>query len=157
MSERSEKAKSLFFQGYNCSQSVVGAFADLFDLDSETAMRFCDGLGGGMGRMRLTCGAVSAMALLAGLKLSSGKPGDLENRKNVYAKVREMSNEFKEKNGSIICRELLGSAMPKDNGARPEERTEQYYKKRPCPGCISDCAEIVEKYLFSDLGRTHSE
>ncbi len=150
MSERSEKAKALFFQGYNCTQSVVGAFADLLDMDMETAMRFSDGMGGGMGRMRLTCGAVSAMALLAGLKLSSGKPGDLENRTKVYAKVREMSEAFREKNGSIICRELLGAAMPKDNGARPEERTAQYYKKRPCSACISDCAAIVEAYLMSE-------
>lgn len=147
MGERAEKAKDLFFEGYNCTQSVVGAFADLYGLDMETAMRFCDGLGAGMGRMRLTCGAVSGMALVAGLELSSGKPKDLNNRAEVYAKVREMSEKFIEKNGSVICRELLGSAMPSDNSARPEERTAEYYKKRPCPECIYDCAEIIENCL----------
>ncbi len=156
MGERADKARELFFQGYNCSQSVVGAFADYFGLDMTTAMRFSDGMGGGMGRMRLTCGAVSAMALLAGLKLSSGKPGDLDNRAAVYAKVREMTEAFREKNRSIICRELLGSALPKDNGSRPEARTADYYQKRPCPECIHDCAEIVEKYLLSDENTSDS-
>lgn len=150
MSERAERAGELFFQGYNCAQSVVGAFADYFDIDFKTAVRLADGLGGGMGRMRLTCGAVSAMALLAGLKLSSGEPKDLNNRAVVYAKVREMAEAFSEKNGSIICRELLGASMPKDNGARPEERTAEYYKKRPCPDCVRDCAEIAEKYLLGE-------
>ncbi|MCM1227122.1 MAG: C-GCAxxG-C-C family protein [Clostridium sp.] len=150
MGKRAEKARELFYQGYNCTQSVVGAFIDLFDMDFDTAMRFSDGMGGGMGRMRLTCGAVSAMAMIAGLKLSSGKPKDLKNRAEVYAKVREMSEDFRQKHGSIICRELLGAAMPKDNSPNPEERTAEYYKKRPCPDCIYDCAEIIEKRLFSE-------
>lgn len=150
MSERVEKARALFMQGYNCSQAVVGAFSDLFGMEPETAMRFAEGLGGGMGRMRLTCGAVAATSLIAGLKMSTGKPGDLQTRTAIYAKVRDMANEFQEKNGSIICAELLGTALPKDTGARPEERTEQYYKKRPCPDCIVDCAKILEKHLLSD-------
>lgn len=154
MSERAEKAKKLFYEGYNCTQSVVGAFLDRYGLDTETAMRFCDGLGGGMGRMRLTCGAVSAMALIAGLELSSGKPKDLNNRAEVYAKVREMSEAFKEKNGTVICRELLGSSMPRDNSSRPEERTPEYYKKRPCPGCIYDCAEIIDRLLIGNDAKT---
>lgn len=150
MGKRADKAKALFFEGYNCTQSVVGAFADRYGLNTEAAMRFCDGLGGGMGRMRLTCGAVSAMALVAGLELSSGKPKDLNNRAVVYAKVREMAEAFEKKNGSIICRELLGTSIPKDNSPRPEERTAEYYKKRPCPQCICDCAEIIESLLIGE-------
>lgn len=153
MSERAEKARALFYEGYNCAQSVVGAFADLYDLDVNTAMRFSDGLGGGMGRMRLTCGAVSAMALIAGLELSSGRPKDIDNRTKVYAKVREMAEVFQEKNGSVICRELLGMSMPKDNSSRPEERTAEYYKRRPCPGCIYDCAEIIDRYLIGNINK----
>lgn len=151
MGERADKAKELFYSGYNCTQSVVCAFADIFGMDIETAARFSDGLGGGMGRMRLTCGAVSAMSLIAGLKLSSGKPGDLGNRQEVYEAVRTMAAEFEKKNGSIICMELLkaASAMPKDTGSRPEERTKEYYKKRPCPGCVYDCARIIEDTLFN--------
>lgn len=150
MGKRAEKARELFLEGYNCSQSVVGAFADLFDMDMVTAMKFSEGLGGGMGRMRLTCGAVSAMSLIAGLKLSKGAPKDLKTRTEVYTAAREMAEEFKKKNGSIICSELLGAALPKDNGAAPEERTEQYYKKRPCPDCVADCAEIIERYLLNE-------
>ena len=150
MGQRAEKARELFLTGYNCSQAVVGAFADLFGMEPETAMRFSEGLGGGMGRMRLTCGAVSGMALLVGLKKSTGKPGDRENRGEIYAKVQEMAKAFEEKNGSIICSELLGGVRPKDNGAMPEERTAQYYKKRPCADCVYDCAEIVEQYLLSE-------
>lgn len=150
MGERAEKARSLFLEGYNCSQSVLGAFAELYGLDTDTAMRLSDGLGGGMGRMRLTCGAVSAMAIVAGLELSSGRPKDSDNRTEVYAKVREMSEKFAEKNGSVICRELLGGVISKDNGARPEDRTAEYYKKRPCADCVYDCAAIIESCLLAD-------
>lgn len=148
MSKRADKAKALFLEGYNCSQSVLGAFADLYGLDTDTAMRLSDGFGGGMGRMRLTCGAVSAMALLAGLELSSGRPKDTENRTIVYAKVKEMADAFQQKNGSIICRELLGNALPSDNSSRPEDRTAEYYRKRPCHECIYDCACIIETLLL---------
>lgn len=156
MGERAQKARDLFFEGYNCCQSVVGAFADAFGMEPETAMRFAEGLGGGMGRMRLTCGAVSAMALTAGLKMSTGKPGDLDTRAKIYAKVREMAGAFEEKNGSIICRELLGTALVNDSGARPEERTEKYYKKRPCPNCIYDCALIIEQQLMNENERDYN-
>lgn len=150
MGKRADRAKELFFEGYNCSQSVVGAFIDLFDMDEKTALRFSEGLGGGMGRMRLTCGAVSAMALLAGLKMSSGVGGDLKGRGELYAAIRQMADEFKAKNGSVICADLLGAAMPKDNSAQPEARTAEYYKRRPCADKIYDCALIVEKYLFGE-------
>ena len=138
MSERADRAKTLFFEGYNCAQSVAGAFADLYGLNMDTVMRLSDGFGGGMGRMRLTCGAVSAMAMIAGLELSSGKPKDPDNRTEVYAKVREMAEAFEKKNGSIICRELLGGPLPNDNSSRPEDRTAEYYKKRPCHECVYD-------------------
>ena len=150
MGEYAEKARSLFLEGYNCSQSVLGAFAELYGLDTETAMRLADGLGGGMGRMRLTCGAVSAMAIVTGLSLSSGRPKDSDNRTEVYAKVREMSEEFTRKNGSVICGELLGSSLPKDSSSRPEERTAEYYRKRPCAEYVYDCAAIIERCLLSD-------
>lgn len=150
MSERADRAKALFFEGYNCAQSVAGAFADLYGLDMDTVMRLSDGFGGGMGRMRLTCGAVSAMAMIAGLELSSGKPKDPDNRTEVYAKVREMAEAFEKKNGSIICRELLGGSLPKDNGSRPEDRTAEYYKKRPCHECVYDCACIIEEYILKN-------
>ncbi len=151
MSEHVDKAEALFRSGYNCAQSVVGAYADLFDMEPETAMRFAEGLGGGLGRMRLTCGAVSGMALVAGMVLSSGKPNDLDGRGNVYEKVQQMANLFKERNGSLICKELLGETLPKEKSARPQERNEQFYKERPCLNYVRQCAEIIEQMLGSDL------
>lgn len=148
MSERIEKARELFVNGYNCSQSVVGAYSDLFGMEPEAAMKFAEGLGGGMGRMRLTCGAVAAMSLLTGLKMSSGKPGNQQERAKIYETVRSMADEFTQKNGTIICGELLDPETIKDKSSVPEARTEQYYKKRPCADCVTDCAEIIEKYLL---------
>lgn len=148
MGERADKAKNMFYEGYNCCQSVVGAYADLFGYDPKTAMKMAEGLGAGMGRMRLTCGAVAGMAVLASMKMSSGEAGDLKKRGEIYGVIRQMAEEFKAKNGSVICAELLGAAMPKDNSAMPEARTPEYYKKRPCPECIHDCGLIVEKYLL---------
>jgi len=150
MGERADKAREMFFEGYNCCQAVVGAFAEDLGMDKVTAMKFAEGLGGGMGRMRLTCGAVSAMALLAGLANSTGLPKNLQKRGEIYALIRDMAKEFSDKNGSIICAELLGAAMPKDDSPMPQERTAEYYKKRPCPECIHDAALIVEKYLFGE-------
>lgn len=142
-----EKAKELFMNGYNCAQSVVGAYCEMLGMDFDTAMRAAEGFGGGMGRMRLTCGAVSGMALLAGLKYSKAEASDTETRTVIYETVRKMSEEFKVKNSSLICADLLGLAE-KEKSAKPEERTKQYYSKRPCAGCVADCAEIVEKYLL---------
>lgn len=148
MGKYAERARELFFEGYNCCQSVVGAFAEQLNIDFTTAIKLVEGLGGGMGRMRLTCGAVSGMAVLAGAAKSSGLPKDLTKRGEIYALVREMAEEFRKKNGSIICAELLGSAMPKDNSPYPQERTPEYYKKRPCPQCIYDAGLIIEKHIF---------
>ena len=146
MGVRADRAKEMFLQGYNCSQAVVGAFADLFGFDNVTATKFAEGLGGGMGRMRLTCGAVAAMATLASMKMSSGKPGDLKLRGEIYAVIQKMAGEFKDNNGSVICAELLGAALPKDNSTTPEERTPDYYRRRPCADKIYQCALLVEKY-----------
>ncbi|MGN1103921.1 MAG: C-GCAxxG-C-C family protein [Candidatus Coproplasma sp.] len=150
MGVRADRAREMFLQGYNCSQSVVGAFADLFGFDNVTAMKFAEGLGGGMGRMRLTCGAVAAMATLASMKMSSGEPGDLKLRGEIYAVIQKMAGEFKDNNGSVICAELLGAALPKDNGSTPEERTPDYYRRRPCADKIYQCALLVEKYLCEE-------
>ncbi len=150
MSKRADRAREMFLEGYNCSQAVVGAFADEFGFDPVTAMKFAEGLGGGMGRMRLTCGAVAAMAVLASMKSSTGQAGDLKLRGEIYAVIQKMAGEFKEQNGSVICAELLGSALPADRGALPEERTPDYYKRRPCADKIYQCALLVEKYLCEE-------
>lgn len=147
MGARADRARDMFLQGYNCCQAVVGAFADLYGFDPQTAMKMAEGFGGGLGRMRLTCGAVNAMAIVAGMKMSHGQPGDLKRRGEIYAVVRQMVEEFKANNGSIVCAELLGMALPKDDSPIPEERTPDYYKHRPCPDKIHQCGLIIEKYL----------
>lgn len=147
MGARADKAKELFLSGYNCAQAVAGAFADLYGYDTAEVMKITEALGGGMGRMRLTCGAVAAMSMVASMKLSHGKAGDVETRGEIYSLVRQMADEFKRDNGSIICAELLGAAIPKDNSPQPEARTPEYYARRPCADKVHQCGLIVEKYL----------
>lgn len=146
--DRVQKAVDLFKSGCNCSQSVICAYCDLFGLDTHDAMRVSESFGGGMGRMRLTCGAVSGMFMLVGLKYSQGVPKDLATRTKVYGIVQDLAQKFKNKHGSIICSELLGVNLPKDTGATPTERTPEFYKKRPCLKCIEDCARLVEENLI---------
>ncbi len=142
-----QKAEELFRSGYNCSQSVIGVFCDRLGLDFDTVMKLSEGFGGGMGRMRLTCGAVSGMTMAAGALLSRGA-GEGNTRAAVYAKVQELTGIFKEKNGSVICAELLGLKGKEKQEPVPETRTEQYYKKRPCIRCITDCVKIIEDNLL---------
>lgn len=144
MSEKQEKAKELFKKGYNCSQAVIGVFCEEYGLDFDTAMKISCSFGGGMGRMREVCGAVSGMFMAAGLAYSSSD-SSAENKKQQYEKVQELANLFKEKNGSIICRELL-EGIEKSSSPVPSERNFEYYKKRPCIELVSDAVEIFEKY-----------
>ncbi len=147
MSQRVKKAEELFLQGYNCSQSVFAAYADLFGLDRETALKISSGLGGGCGRQRELCGAISGAVMVIGLKFGSTDGEDREGKKLCYEKVREFSDEFRKTNPSIVCRELLGIGN-KEETALPDERTEQYYKKRPCVKIVTDSAEALEKVIF---------
>ena len=143
---RGEKAVELFKAGCACSQAVVVAYCDLFGLDEATAMKVSCGLGAGVGRMREVCGAVSGMAVLAGLKHGSGSP-DSEAKKKTYEVTQAMAEAFKERHGSIVCRELLGLDRP-ENDPTPEARTAAYYKKRPCVELVADAAAIVERFLL---------
>ena len=153
--ERVEKAKKLFKEGgYNCCQAVVLAYNDLFGIDDETAAAMSSGFGGGMGRMREVCGSVSGMVMLAGLIRPATDPTVKDWRTANYALVQEMAGEFKEINGSIVCKELLGlvpmgssQQAPKES-PEPSDRTPEYYKKRPCEELVGISARIVgEKIL----------
>lgn len=147
MSKR-EESEQLFRSGYNCAQAVIGVFCEELGLDFDTAMKLSEGFGGGMSRLRLTCGAVSGMTMAVGMLLSRGA-GEGNTRAVVYAKVQELAERFREKNGSVICADLLGLDRKKQEPV-PEKRTEQYYKKRPCIGCIGDCVELIEQYLIAE-------
>lgn len=148
--DRIEKSKQLFTEGYNCAQAVVGAYSDLFGFEPEMAMISLEGFGGGMGRMRLICGAVSGMVALVGMKYSKGIAKDIQTRTKIYEKVREMIGEFTKRKGTIVCSELLGLTGDANETAKPDERTKQYYEKRPCVDCVAECARIAEEFLLND-------
>ena len=144
--KRVEKAKELFHQGFNCSQSVFAACADIYGIEDEAlALRLSASFGGGIGRMRQTCGAACGMFMLAGLENGSAIEGDAEGKKQNYALVQSLAEKFKQENGSLICSELLGIA-PKPQDPAPEARTEAYYRKRPC---VEMVASAVRIYLES--------
>jgi C_GCAxxG_C_C family probable redox protein len=147
MSERTEKAVALFKAGASCAQAVVAAYSDLFGVDEPTAMRLACGLGAGVGRLREVCGAVSGLAVLAGLKHAGGQP-DAAAKKRTYAAVQEMAGEFRRQHGQIVCRALLG--LEKAEGdPTPSERTEAYYQKRPCAAYVESAALLVERFLLA--------
>ena len=146
MSKRSEKAKELFLNGYNCSQAVFGVFCEEYGLDFNTAMKLSSSFGGGMGRMREVCGTVSGMFMAAGLIYGFSDTSDKNAKGELYKKIQELATRFKEKNGSIICRELL-SGIESSTSPIPSERTETYYKKRPCVELVAEAVEIFEEFL----------
>lgn len=141
-----DRAAALFLSGYNCAQSVFGAFCDVTGMDFETAMKCASSFGAGMGRMREVCGAVSAMFMIAGILYGYEDTGEGGRKAEHYRLIQALAEEFKEKHGSIICRELIAS-LKKDTSPTPEARTEQYYKERPCAGFVRTAAEIMENII----------
>lgn len=146
---RMKKAEDLFMQGFNCSQSVVAAFADVYGLTEEQALRMSAGLGGGIGRMRLTCGAVCALAQLAGMECGSTTPGDREGKSACYKVVQQLAAEFEKEHGSICCMELLKLKRDTPLTYEASERTAEYYKSRPCVKQVISAARIFAEYLGS--------
>ncbi len=145
---RRELAESNFIAGYSCAQAVVKAFADVTDFDGEQAMRLCSSFGGGMGRLREVCGAVSGMFIVEGLLEGYFDPtaenAQLQKAEH-YKRIQELARRFKERNTSIICREILGARAT--TNPTPDERTPEYYKTRPCARMCGDAAEILEAFL----------
>lgn len=143
-----KKAGQFFLEGFNCSQSVFTAFCDRFGMDEETAKRVSAGLGGGVGRMREVCGAVSAAAMVLGSVVSAVEGDDAQSKKKNYELVREFSERFKERHGgTVICREMLELDISMENTAMPEDRTAEYYKKRPCLKAVEDAADILVQLI----------
>ena len=145
MGKYGEKAKALFTEGYNCAQAVFAAFSDVTGIEFETALKLSSGFGGGMGRMREVCGAVSGMFLVLGAVEGYTSPTDNDVKMELYAKVQKLAGEFKAENGSIICRELLGGEP--STTPQPTERTPEFYKKRPCGELVEIAANVVADYL----------
>ena len=148
LEERIVKAGELFKSGYNCSQSVVAAFADMYGFTQEQALHMSASFGGGIGRMRMTCGAACGLFMLAGLEKCALEGRDRASKAANYALVQQLAEEFKHRNGSLICADLLGLKKPEGTYV-PEERTPQYYVKRPCLRMIEEAARIWVEHLES--------
>mgnify|MGYP002519537073 CR=1 FL=1 len=142
---RKEKAVQLFKEGYNCAQSVFGAYADLYEIPADMAFRISASFGAGVGRMREVCGCVSGMSLVAGLETGATEGADRDAKARNYAVVQEMAKKFREQSGGS----LLGLKKP-EGSAVPAERTADYYKKRPCVELIEAACDIIEETF--DLG-----
>lgn len=152
METRREKAVRLFKEGYNCSQSVFATFSDLYGINTEMALKLSSSFGGGMGRMREVCGAVSGMLLVIGLETGAIDGQDREQKKYNYQVVQQLAEEFKKNTGSIICKELLGLAKKGNSftNTMPEQRTEEYYKKRPCIKLVEDAVDMIDCILLEN-------
>ena len=145
--DRVAKAVGLFKEGFNCAQSVVAAFADMYGFTREQALHISASFGGGIGRMRETCGAACGMFLLAGLEKCALEGKDRERKAENYALVQELAEEFKKRNGALRCADLLGLSKKEPVVSTPEARTEQYYAKRPCVKMVEEAAKIWNEYL----------
>ena len=143
----SEKAGENFKKGYNCSQSVFLTFAKEFGIEDEMALKLSSSFGGGMGRLREVCGAVTAMFAIAGLKYGYISPNDDELKAKHYELIQTLAEKFKNKYGTIICRELLELPEGADSPI-PSKRTEEYYQTRPCEDFVCYAAEIIEKQIL---------
>ena len=137
-------AGDLFLEGFNCAQALTVAFCDVTGMDKKEAARLAAPFGGGMGRMRETCGAVSGMLLVAGFLWGYDTPGDDVSKAAHYRLVQKLAGKFRERTGSILCRELLGNPPSDPN---PTPRTADFYKTRPCAGFVTLAAEILDEEI----------
>ncbi len=141
-----EKACQLFAEGRNCSQAVFTAFCDVTGIDENTALRLSSSFGGGMGRMRQVCGTCSAMFMIAGMLYGYTSKNDINEKAEHYRRIQYLAQEFKNRHETINCLELLKN-LKVTSDPQPEERTEQYYKVRPCIKFVRSASEILDKYI----------
>lgn len=147
MGTKAEKAREYFKEGYNCSQAVVLAFCDDMDIEKEAALKIASSFGGGIGRLREVCGAVSGMCIVAGMMCGYSSPKAVQEKAEHYKLIQSLAAEFEKTNGSIICKVLTGI----EKGSHvPEPRSEEYYKKRPCDELVYMAAQILEDYFESN-------
>ena len=151
VNQRVERARELFMSGYNCSQSVFIALADLYDIEEKQAARLSASFGGGVGRLREMCGACSAMALLEGLQSGATEAADAEGKSANYKNVQALVHRFAEQNGSYICRELLQLRKDAPTPPVPDARTAEYYRQRPCLRMVESAVRIYCERLQGAL------
>lgn len=144
--KHSAVAEDLFRAGFSCAQAVLCAFGDVTGFSKEESARLASSFGGGIGRMREVCGALSGALMVLGLKKGYSETDDSEVIRDYYHLVQSFAADFRKKEGSIICRELLRDVKVKE-GNEPEERTEEYYRKRPCIGLVKTACDLLDEYL----------
>ncbi|MCI8387756.1 MAG: C_GCAxxG_C_C family protein [Clostridiales bacterium] len=152
MTQKGERARELFLQGYNCAQSVAGAFSEEIGLPLDTVLKLAQPFGAGMGRLREICGTFSGMLFVVGQLYGSSEPAGSEAgdtaKKRVYSIVQALAERFRAERGTIICREILGLMKNAETDPNnPSARTEEYYKKRPCARVCAESASLLERYL----------
>lgn len=147
--EHSQRAAELFAGGANCSQAVLVAFAEDCGMNEEMAMKLSSSFGGGMGRLREVCGAVSGMFMVAGLLKGYTTDDPKEKKDGHYALIQQLAEEFKAQHETIICRDLLGN-LGKSTSPVSDPRTAEYYKTRPCVKFVITATEILDKHFFND-------
>ena len=138
------KAAELFLADYNCAQAVAVAFSDLTGLDEKASARMASSFGGGMGRMREVCGAVSGMFLVLGILYGYEDPADTGGKRQLYKDVQALAEKFREVNGSIICREILKNPPADPN---PTPRTAEFYAQRPCARMVMTAAALLDDFI----------
>ena len=137
-------AGELFLKGYNCAQAVVVAFTDVTGLDESFSARLSSSFGGGMGRMREVCGAVSGMLMVLSILYGYDTPGDDESKKRLYTEVQALAGKFREEVGAIVCREILKNP-PSD--PTPSPRTAEFYAKRPCARMVVTAGKLLDEFI----------
>lgn len=145
MTTHEAKARELFLEGYNCAQSTFAAFCDVTGMSFETAVKLASGFGAGMGGLRDTCGAVTGMFMAADMLWGYDSPKDAAGKKTHYELIRRLAEEFKEENGTLVCRELLEGCKKELN---PMERTREYYTERPCTRLVQCAARILDELIM---------
>ena len=142
--EHGLKAAELFVNGYNCAQAVAVAFCDVTGLDEKFTAKMVSSFGGGMGRLREVCGAVSGMFFVLGLLYGYDTPGDDVSKKRLYTDVQALAAKFREQCGSIVCREILKNP-PTD--PTPSPRTAEYYRVRPCARMVMVAGQLMDEFI----------
>ena len=135
--DHSIQAAQLFLDGYNCAQAVTG-------IPPQQSARIASSFGGGMGRLREVCGAVSGMFMVLGTLYGYGTPDDGMVKKDHYHRVQELAEKFRAQAGSIVCREILKNPPSDPN---PTPRTQEFYQARPCTRMVIIAAQLLDEYI----------
>ena len=150
MNNHADYAEILFRQGYNCAQSVFAAYHDELGIEQDIALKIASSFGGGMGRLREVCGALTGLFMAAGMKYGYTNPDDLDGKARQYQLVQDFAQRFNDEYNSILCRDLL-QLDEKVSEPTPEIRTDAYYQRRPCAEYVRFAASLLEQMVNNEL------